>query len=60
MPKNWTLKERENVLWTDEFKFELFGCRRNVYVRRKTEERLNDKCVLPTVKLGGGSVLVYA
>jgi len=49
----------KNVLWSDESKFEIFGSKRKTYVRRKPGERLMDQCVMPTVKHGGGSVMVW-
>ena len=49
----------KNVLWSDESKFEIFGSKRKTYVRRKPGKRLMDQCVMPTVKHGGGSVMVW-
>ena len=47
------------MLWTDESKFELFGSKRRVFVRRYAGERYSEKCLVPTVKHGGGSVTVW-
>jgi len=55
----WTPAQWERVLWTDESKFELFGSKRRVYVRRRIGERMNEKCVTKTPKHGGGSVMVW-
>jgi hypothetical protein len=57
--KNWTYDDWKNVLWTDESKFEIFNTKRRVYVRRRTGERYLSACVTPTVKHGGGSVMVW-
>ncbi|CAK9814356.1 Transposable element Tc1 transposase [Anthophora quadrimaculata] len=57
--KNWTLEDWKKVLWSDESKFEVFGSKRRVFVRRKVAEILNDNCVVPTVKHGGRSVMVW-
>lgn len=57
--KNWTLEEWKKVLWSDESKFEVFGSRRRVFVRRSAGERTLDQCLVPTVKHGGGSVMVW-
>lgn len=57
--KNWTIDDWKKVLWTDESKFELFGGKRRVFVRRATNEKMHPDCVLPTVKHGGGSVMVW-
>lgn len=57
--KNWTYNEWKNVLWSDESKFELFAGNRRQYVRRMVGERAIDACIVPTVKHGGGSVMVW-
>ena len=57
--KNWILKEKKTVLWTDGSEFELFDCESKVSVKRKPGERLNDERVLLTVKHFGGSVMVW-
>lgn len=57
--KDWTISTWENVLWTDESKFGVFGNKRRQFVRRKPNEKLLDDCVVPTVKHGGGSVTVW-
>ena len=46
----------DNVLWTDESKFNLFGSDGKVMVWRTPKEELGPKCTVPTVKCGGGSV----
>lgn len=56
---DWTIDDWKSVLWTDESKFELFGSHRRQYVRRKVNERFKKECILPTVKHGGGSVMVW-
>lgn len=55
----WTIEKWKSVLWTDESKFELFGSHRRQYVRRKVNERFKSECIAPTVKHGGGSVMVW-
>lgn len=57
--KNWTVAQWKRVLWTDKSKFEIFGSRRRVYVRRRTSERMIPACVVPTVKHGGGNVMIW-
>ena len=47
------------MLWTDESKLEIFGCRRRQFVRRRAGERYNNECLLATVKHGGGSLQVW-
>ena len=55
--KNCTIEECQNVLWTEEFKFE-HCCERRMYVRKKIGERLTNACVVPTVKHGVEPVMV--
>lgn len=57
--QHWTLEQWNNVLWTDESKFEIFGSRRHVFVRRSAGERATEQCIVPTVKHGGGSVMIW-
>ena len=47
------------MLWTDESKFEVFGAKRKIHVRRKQTEKLIPDCIVPTVKHGGQSVMVW-
>ncbi len=46
-------------LWSDETKINLFGSEGVKRVWRQPSEEYKDKCVLPTVKHGGGSVMVW-
>lgn len=55
----WSRKKWTKVLFTDESKFELFGSKRRMFVRRRSCERFNEECLLPTVKHGGGSIMVW-
>lgn len=55
----WAMKKWNKVLFTDESKFNLFKSDGRTTVWRKPGERLNLKNVVPTVKYGGGSVLVW-
>ena len=57
--QNWTEGDWGKVLWTDESKFELFGQRRRIYIRRTTKEKMIPECLVPTIKHGGGSVMVW-
>uniref|UniRef100_A0A914WNK9 Paired domain-containing protein n=1 Tax=Plectus sambesii TaxID=2011161 RepID=A0A914WNK9_9BILA len=51
--------EWKKILWSDESKFLLFGTDGNVYVRRPAGARFDVKYQLPTVKYGGGNVMVW-
>lgn len=56
---NWTVQQWKSVLWSDESKFSLFGSDGMAYVRRPKCSRYLQKYQLPTVKHGGGSVMVW-
>ncbi|KAK3558102.1 hypothetical protein QTP86_009893 [Hemibagrus guttatus] len=49
----------ENTLWTDETKMELFGRSVVHYVWHKSNTTFQKKNIIPTVKYGGGSVMVW-
>lgn len=57
--QDWTEKDWEKVLFTDESKFEIFGNKRRRFVRRLPGERMKPQCIAPTVKHGGSSVMVW-
>ena len=57
-------KEKENlfwerVLWTCETKIELFGHNYRNHVCRKDGEAYSPKNAVPTVKFGGGSIMIW-
>ena len=56
---NWTQKQWARVLFSDEKKFNRFGNDGTVHVWRKKGESLAPQCLRPTVKGGGGSVMVW-
>ena len=47
------------VLWTDESKIKLYGHNENRYIWRKTNTAFDEKNLIPTVKHGGGSIMVW-
>jgi transposase len=47
------------VLWSDESKFNLFQSDGMVRVWRKPSEAYKKQCLQPTIKYGGGSVMVW-
>jgi transposase-like protein len=57
--EQWTLDRWISALWSDESKFEIFGSNRRVFVRRRVGERMISACVVPTVKHGGGGVMLW-
>ncbi len=48
-----------HVLWSDETNINLFGSDGVKRVWRQPGDEYKDNCVLPTVKHGGGSVMVW-
>ncbi len=59
--KGFTLSwcTRNHVLWSDETKINLFGSDGVKRVWRQPGEEYKEKCVLPTFKHGGESVMVW-
>ena len=49
----------QNVLWTDESKFNLFGSDGKQYVRCPQNQELSPRYTLKTVNHGGGNVIVW-
>ncbi len=47
-----------HVLWTDESKVNLFDSDGVQHVWRRPVEEYQENCALPTVKHGGGSIMV--
>lgn len=47
------------VLWTDETKIELFGHNKGCYAWRQKNTAFQEKHLLPTVKFGGGSIMLW-
>lgn len=56
---NWTPQQWSNVIWSDESKFMLFGSDGITWIRRSKGKRFDPKYQLPTMKHGGGSVMVW-
>ena len=49
----------ESILWSDESKFNMFGSDGRSKVWRASKEAFLPECLKPTVKYGGGSVMVW-
>ncbi|KAK3564010.1 hypothetical protein QTP86_006830 [Hemibagrus guttatus] len=49
----------ENVIWSDETKIELFGKNSTCRVWRRTNAELHPKNTIPTVKHGGGNIMLW-
>ena len=50
----------KHVLWSDEPKYNLFGSDGKVMVWPTPKEEYDKKCIVPTVKHGGGNVKVWS
>ena len=57
--EHWSWVDWSCVLFTDESKFNMFQNDGRVYIRRRAGEKFRDNCVIPTVKFGGGGVMVW-
>lgn len=56
---HWTSEQWTRVLWSDESKFNLFSSDGIRYVRRPPGQRYSPRYQVPTIKHGGGSVMVW-
>jgi len=56
---NWTWLDFANVLWTDESRLTLFQTDDPTFVRRRYGETLCQDCVVPTIKSGGGGIMMW-
>ncbi|KAF2884085.1 hypothetical protein ILUMI_22087 [Ignelater luminosus] len=56
---NWSIKKWNKVLWTDESKFEIYGSNWRVFVCRQMHEKTIEASMVPTIKHGGRSVMVW-
>ena len=52
-------EELEKVMWSDETKIELFGLNSTRRVWRKKKDEYNPKNTIPTVKHGGGNIILW-
>uniref|UniRef100_A0A3P8TIS6 Transposase Tc1-like domain-containing protein n=1 Tax=Amphiprion percula TaxID=161767 RepID=A0A3P8TIS6_AMPPE len=57
--KDWTVDDWAKVLKSDESKFQLMPTPANLPVRRMPGEAYKPDCLAPTVKHGGGSVMIW-
>ena len=57
--EHWTIEDWSKIIWSDESKFKIFGSDGKQYYWKRPEEPLNHFHVKPTVKFGGGSVMIW-
>uniref|UniRef100_A0A1I7WWK5 Transposable element Tc3 transposase n=1 Tax=Heterorhabditis bacteriophora TaxID=37862 RepID=A0A1I7WWK5_HETBA len=56
----WSTADWTKVVFSDESKFNHFGLDGKKYMHRRLGEEFMPKCTIPTIKNGGGSVMVWA
>ncbi|GFT28088.1 transposable element Tcb1 transposase [Trichonephila clavipes] len=56
--RQWTPQQWQQVIWSDESTFTLFQTTGRIYVWRTPKEAVAPECIVPTVKHGGGSLMV--
>jgi hypothetical protein len=57
--RDFTVDDWRLVLWSDESKFQLFGSDGRKYCWVKANEQLNQRQIIPTMKFGGGAIMVW-
>ena len=55
----WTIEDWKNVIWSDESKFNVINSDGKEYYWTNNPSNITDQSVRPTVKFGGGSVMVW-
>ena len=56
--KEYEVEDWSHIIWSDESKFNVFGSDNHQYCRRGHIKPHRDCHVYPTVKHGGGSIMV--
>lgn len=57
--RHWTVQDWKKVLFSDESKFKLFESDGKQYIRRPVGARYDSRYQIPTVKYGGGGIMVW-
>ena len=57
--QHWTMDDWKKVVWSDETKINRLGSDGRKWVWKRPGEKLNDRLTEPTVKIGGGSLMLW-
>jgi transposase len=57
--QHWTEADWHRVIWSDETKINRFGSDGRIWVWKKAQEKLSKRLIKPTVKFGGGSLMIW-
>ena len=57
--RSWTIDNWKNVVWSDESRFTLYQNDGKIRVQRLQEEKYKVSCLVPTVKHGGGGIMMW-
>jgi transposase len=57
--EKWTVEDWSKVIWSDESRFQIFGSDGKQYYWKRHGEPLNQFHVKPTMKYGGGSIMIW-
>ena len=55
----WSIRKWNNIIWSDESRFKIFGNDGPIRVWRRAGERYNIENIAPSVKHGGGGIMVW-
>ncbi|CAJ0836974.1 9468_t:CDS:1, partial [Entrophospora sp. SA101] len=55
--KNWNINDWNNIIWSDESKFNLYYSDGWQRVWRMPKEKYDVDCLIPTFKHGGGGIM---